>query len=63
MDLCSNGHKEVCYDSNECPVCRMIDLLKNVMSELKDIDTDNIEDSDIINKIESVISDINWELR
>ena len=63
MDLCSNGHKEICYNSNECPACRLIDVLKNAMRELKSIDTDNIEDSDIVSKIDGVISDIDWELR
>lgn len=23
MELCSNGHDEVCYDCKECPVCEM----------------------------------------
>ena len=23
MDLCDDGHEEVCYESRECPVCKV----------------------------------------
>lgn len=29
MELCSNGHDEVCYETRECPAC----LLKDEMQE------------------------------
>lgn len=24
MELCSNGHDEICYESRNCPVCEII---------------------------------------
>ncbi len=28
MDICSDGHEEVCYEVAECPMCKMIDRLE-----------------------------------
>jgi len=36
MELCSNGHDEVCYDSRNCPVCAMIDDLEDQIRELQE---------------------------
>jgi len=43
MDLCSDGHEEICYERRYCPVCDLkkeltdeIDTLKSEISELKD---------------------------
>jgi transcription initiation factor IIE alpha subunit len=39
MELCDDGHDEVCYESRNCPVCQKIeeiDKLKDTISELED---------------------------
>jgi regulator of replication initiation timing len=39
MNLCSNGHDEVCYGTHECPACREIDDLNDQIVDLnRDID-------------------------
>lgn len=42
MNLCSDGHEEVCFDARKCPVCEIIsekdgkiDELDNEIVELK----------------------------
>jgi hypothetical protein len=32
MNLCSDGHEEICYESKECPACEF----KEEVEELKD---------------------------
>lgn len=43
MELCDNGHKEVCYEGRSCPVCekqdKIIDLEKEI--ERLSIELDN----------------------
>lgn len=34
MDLCSNGHEEVCYEGKECPACETIDNKDEVIADL-----------------------------
>lgn len=34
MDLCSNGHKEVCFEAKECPAC---DAIREKQSEIDDL--------------------------
>jgi hypothetical protein len=39
MDLCSKSHNEVCYNGNECPVCKImkeVEGLKNEIVNLQD---------------------------
>ena len=35
MNLCSDKHEEVCYESRVCPVCDMRDDLNCTIAELK----------------------------
>ena len=42
MNLCSNGHDEVCFDGFDCPVCQMeadkesaIDILNDKILDLE----------------------------
>lgn len=43
MNLCDDGHEEVCYDSRHCPVCEIIkdnkDLTERLTDELKELAT------------------------
>ena len=33
MELCSNGHEEVCYKGGNCPVCLEQDAIKELEEE------------------------------
>ena len=42
MEICDNGHETICYDSEECPFCKLQlqyndleDNLKQVIEELR----------------------------
>jgi hypothetical protein len=34
MELCSNGHDEVCFESRKCPACEINDELKDTRMEV-----------------------------
>lgn len=35
MELCSDGHDEVCYDGRNCPVCEQIKETESVVEDLQ----------------------------
>lgn len=35
MNLCSDGHIEVCYDSRKCPMCELIAGKEDLEDDLK----------------------------
>ena len=35
MELCSDGHPEICYDERDCPMC---DLETDLRSEIKELE-------------------------
>ncbi len=41
MDLCSDGHEEVCFETRECPACAAIgekqSEIDDMKSELKEV--------------------------
>ncbi len=37
MNLCSDGHEEVCYESNGCPVCGMEAEISALEDEVNDL--------------------------
>ena len=36
MNLCDNGHSEVCYQKRNCPACRLLEKIKELEVELED---------------------------
>ncbi len=34
MDLCSNGHEEICYDGRDCPACLLLGEIRDLNEEL-----------------------------
>lgn len=36
MNLCSEGHEEMCYESYTCPACDNIEELEGIISDLED---------------------------
>ncbi len=45
MELCSNGHEEVCYESRFCPVCAVKEEMQEKIDKLQ-------EENDKLNEIE-----------
>ena len=49
MNLCSNGHEEVCYEARTCPCCETIQAMQNDLddkdTEIKDL-KGQVEDAD-----------------
>ena len=37
MNLCSDGHDEVCYDGRDCPVCEKIKEISDFEDEIYDL--------------------------
>lgn len=37
MNLCSDGHDEICYEGRECPVCILIVKMCDLDSEIGDL--------------------------
>ncbi|MDP2218511.1 MAG: hypothetical protein Q8J68_14635 [Methanolobus sp.] len=37
MNLCDNGHDEICYTSRKCPVCEIIKEKDEIIEELDGI--------------------------
>lgn len=50
MNLCSNGHDEVCFESKNCPVCEMEVKLKEQISKLEDQIKDLENEVDALSK-------------
>ena len=40
MNLCSDGHDEVCYDGRECPVCSEMEELKEAEGRIEELEQD-----------------------
>lgn len=38
MNLCSNGHDEVCYEGRNCPACALCDQIKTLEDEIEDLE-------------------------
>lgn len=52
MNLCSEGHEEVCYECRDCPVCsEKNNLLSEIDSMQKDIDRLNNENDKLNDNI------------
>jgi TolA-binding protein len=49
MELCSDSHDEVCFDSKHCPVCWIRDDLEDQIDELNNTISDL---NDEINELE-----------
>jgi hypothetical protein len=62
MDICNSGHKEIVYTDRECPVCKLMDVLRVAKENLSDYCTDN-PDAPNIDVIEDVISEVEYVLR
>jgi len=41
MELCSHGHDEICHDSRRCPVCELLDEIKEMKLRLDDLRDEN----------------------
>jgi ubiquinone biosynthesis protein UbiJ len=35
MNLCDDGHREVCFEGRDCPVCEKVDEFKEQVTDLE----------------------------
>ena len=40
MNLCSDGHDEVCYEGRDCPMCLLNGLIEELNIEVEDLKTE-----------------------
>lgn len=40
MNICSNNHTEICYDSYDCPVCELLSDLAQLSTDYETIKQD-----------------------
>ena len=50
MNLCYDGHEEVCYDCRHCPVCEIIKDNKDYVDKLQDEVKDLTETVEILDR-------------
>lgn len=43
MELCDDGHDEVCFDSRECPACALKSANDELVDAAKDLDPSDLE--------------------
>ncbi len=48
MELCSNGHAEVCYDGRLCPLCITIDDYTVLCKDLDKLQEEKMNYKDIL---------------
>jgi len=52
MNICSDGHDEICYDTYDCPMCKLIDEHIDTIDDL-DEKIDDLENT--INDLTNLI--------
>lgn len=40
MNLCSNGHEEVCFEGRNCPLCDKMEEISNLEKEIEDLESE-----------------------
>jgi hypothetical protein len=55
MNLCSDGHDEVCYSERRCPAC---ELAKEKDAEIKKLERTNDEQLDTIFELERRVKEL-----
>lgn len=64
MNLCDDGHEEVCFDSRHCPVCEIIkdyddhvktlkETVEDLTQQLTDAETEQARYMDIFKEVKS----------
>jgi len=38
MELCSNGHEEICYEVRFCPLCEMMEEKEDIIKEKEEVE-------------------------
>ena len=44
MELCSNGHYEVCFDVSNCPACELEEAIAELEEKISDLENELEED-------------------
>ena len=56
MDICSDGHEEVCYEVEECPMCGMIDRNEELELDIEEHEKEIATLQDDIADLNNVIN-------
>ena len=40
MDLCSDGHEEICYDGRTCPMCALIEEKTDLEDKIEKLEAE-----------------------
>ena len=59
MTLCSDGHDEVCYETNDCPCC---ELARNAQEAKDDLDIADNKIDELTAKIEELEEELRTAL-
>lgn len=55
MNLCSDGHDEICYEGRSCPLCAFKEVFESLRDENIELEEKNIGFSDALSeKIEEI---------
>ena len=52
MNLCSEGHDEVCFEGTECPVCDQINCIAGLEDEINSLEVLRDKLNDRIEELE-----------
>ena len=58
MNLCSDGHDEVCYEGRRCPVCEKMDEIAKLEGEVDDLKAENRTLNDNIDSLQKELGEI-----
>lgn len=47
MNICNDGHDEVCYEVETCPACRLIGRLEAMLDEIESL-KDALRDAEAV---------------
>lgn len=53
MELCSDGHEEICYEGRVCPVCEKLDEIEQLDLEIASANTEIQELGDSLLEMEA----------
>lgn len=62
MNLCSDGHDEVCYEGRDCPACVAIDEREDIEKDLADTEQVVLKHEETIERLEGEVADLTAQI-
>jgi len=62
MELCDNGHDEICFETVYCPLCEIKEELTNTLADCEELNNklESVEDN--YDKLVQKVKEVNPEL-